>query len=265
MKKTLKKAGATAIVVLIIVVGFLIYHYFQTWPLRFRSDFNDFFGEGNWEQISSETNESRMYTVYYRSGNAGQSGERAGTYHNWDIAFTNRYGEEELWTITDHTLKINHDRHWFLSSERYSARQALTLELMDLSLDAVGEQVKRGSVSGVRSEEELECLDIYISYRNGNPPPEFYSRLRKEPWFQANEFTAADYLETDLYDFYLRIQAFDYRVEKLAEEKRQHLMDSLLEIERLLRNAYGSHADYEIYLGEGYRAEFTAGGSANER
>ena len=76
---------------------------------------------------------------------------------------------------------------------------------------------------------------------------------------------AADYLETDLYDFYLRIQAFDYRVEKLPEEKRQHLMDSLLEIERLLRNAYGSHADYEIYLGEGYRAEFTAGGSANER
>ena len=42
-------------------------------------------------------------------------------------------------------------------------------------------------------------------------------------------------------------------------------MDSLLEIERLLQNAYGSHADYEIYLGEGYRAEFTAGGSANER
>ena len=72
MKKTLKKAGAAAIVVLIIVVGFLIYHYFQTWPLRFRSDFNDFFGEGNWEQISSETNESRMYTVYYRSSNAGQ-------------------------------------------------------------------------------------------------------------------------------------------------------------------------------------------------
>ena len=116
MKKTLKKAGAAAIVVLIIVVGFLIYHYFQTWPLRFRSDFNDFFGEGNWEQISSETNESRMYTVYYRSSNAGQSGERAGTYHNWDIAFTNRYGEEELWTITDHTLKINHDRHLFLIS-----------------------------------------------------------------------------------------------------------------------------------------------------
>ena len=103
MKKA-KKAGVLAVVILIIAVGFLIYHYFQTWPLRFRSDFNEFFGEGNWEQVSSETNESRMYTVYHRSSSPALSGERAGTYHNWDIAFTNRYGEEELWTITDLSL-----------------------------------------------------------------------------------------------------------------------------------------------------------------
>ena len=129
---------------------------------------------------------------------------------------------------------------------------------MDLSTNAVGEQVKRDILSDVLSEEELECLDIYISYRNGNPPPEFYSQLRKEPWFEANTITAADYLETDLYDFFLRIQAYDYRVEKLSEEKQQHLMDSLVEMERLLRNAYGRHADYELYLGEEYQAEFTA-------
>ena len=49
MKRTLKKVLAAAIVILMIAVGFLIYHYFQTWPLRYRSDFNDFFGKGNWE------------------------------------------------------------------------------------------------------------------------------------------------------------------------------------------------------------------------
>lgn len=255
--KRLKKIGRIIIILLILVAGFLIYHYFQTWPLRFHSDLNDFFGKGNWENVSSETKESKMYSVYHRSHNVLLSGEEPGRYHNWDIVFTNRYGEEELWTITDHTLKINHDRHWLFSSERYSARQAMTLELMDVSSSAAGEQVKREVLNGVLSQEELECLDIYISYRNGNPPPEFYSRLRKEPWFEVNQATADNYLKTDLYDFYLRILAFDYRVEKLTEEQQQHLLESLGEMEKALLAAYGEYADYEIYLGEGYTAEFT--------
>ena len=132
-----KKIGGIAIVLLIVAGGFMIYHYFQTWPLRFRSDLDAFFGSGNWEQVSSETKESMIYTVYHSSSDGLRSGERAGKFHEWNLVFRNRYGEQELWTISDHTMKINHSDHMFLSSERgtdfsvpFSINLHLRLEVM---------------------------------------------------------------------------------------------------------------------------------------
>lgn len=254
----LKKIGMATIFILIAAGVCLIYYYIQTWPLRFRSELDAFFGKGNWEQVSAETKESLMYTTYIRSrSNSRLPEERPGKFHEWEIAFTNRDGETEVWMISDHTMKINQDEHWILSPERYSAKQALTLELMDVSTAAVGEQVRREVLQKILPEQEAMCLDVYISYRNGNPPPRMYDQLRKEPWFTANTVTAADYLETDLYDFYIRILAYDYRVEKLSDREQQHLMDSLGEIERALQELYGEYADYDIYLGEGYAAKFS--------
>ncbi len=250
-----KKIGILAALAAVAAAAVLVYLYFQTWPLRFRAELDAFFGEGNWEQISAETRESRMYTVTYRRN--GLSDQRPGDYHEWDIAFTNRYGEPEVWTISDHTMKINHDKHWILSSDRYSAKQALALELMDVSFSMAAAEVSRELLAEILPEREAECIDVDISYRNGNPPPEMYGKLLRAPCFPANQITAADYLETELYDFYLRFLAFDYRVEKLEEEERQHLMESLDELEQALRETYGDYADYEIYLGEGYKAEYS--------
>ena len=254
----LKKIG-TALKFILIAAGIgLIYYYFQTWPLRFHSELDAFFGKGNWEQVSSETKESMMYTTYVSSrGTPHLSGEQPGKFHEWEIAFTNRDGETEVWMISDHTMRINQDKHWFLNPERYSAKQALTLELMDVSTSAVGEQLRREVLQKILPEQEAMCLDVYISYRDGNPPPRMYDQLRKEPWFTANSMTAADYLETDLYDFFIGILADDYRVKKLTVQEQQHLVNSLGEIERALREEYGEYADYDIYLGEGYAAEFS--------
>lgn len=100
-----------------------------------------------------------------------------------------------------------------------------------------------------------------ISYRDGNPPPEFYDKLAREPWFTANEVGVQDYMDTDLYDFYIWIHAYDYRVEKLAPEEQQHLMDSLGDIEQKLKATYGDDVPYEIYLGEDIRAESPEAGN----
>src|SRR5699024_1910829 len=79
--KTLKKVIAAALLLLIAAAVFFIWYYLRTWPLRFHGEFDAFFGKGNWEQISSQTKESLIYSVYHRSTNPSLSGERPGKFH----------------------------------------------------------------------------------------------------------------------------------------------------------------------------------------
>ncbi len=246
-----------ALLLLIAAAASFIWYYLRTWPFRFHAELDAFFGKGNWEQISSETKESLMYSVYHRSTNPALAGDRPGKFHEWDIAFTNRNGETEIWTISDHTLRINQDKYWLFSPKRYSARQALALELMDLSCSMAGQQVLDEILRGILPEREADCIHVEISCRNGNPPPSMYSRLLRQPWFTAEQIDASLYLRTDLYDFYIRILAYDYRVEKLTQEEQAHLFGSLPEMEGALQEAFGACADYDIYLGEGYTAEYS--------
>ena len=218
-----RKFITTALLLLIAAAVFFIWYYLRTWPLRFHGELDAFFGKGNWKQISSETRESLMYSVYHRSTNPSLSGERPGKFHEWDIAFTNRSGETEIWTISDHTMRINQDKYWLLSPKRYSARQALTQELMDLSFGMAGQQVLDEILRDILPEQEADCINVEISYRNGNPPPGMYSRLSRQSWFNVEQISASEYLKTDLYDFYIRILAYDYRVEKLTQEEQEHL------------------------------------------
>ena len=73
--------------------------------------------------------------------------------------------------------------------------------------------------------------------------------------FPSQKATAACYLESDLYDFYISVRAHDYRVEKLEEGQRQQLLGSLEELCQALEKEYGDNAKYDIYLGEGLTAE----------
>ena len=170
-----------ALLLLIAAAASFIWYYLRTWPFRFHAELDAFFGKGNWEQISSETKESLMYSVYHRSTNPALAGDRPGKFHEWDIAFTNRNGETEIWTISDHTLRINQDKYWLFSPKRYSARQALALELMDLSCSMAGQQVLDEILRGILPEREADCIHVEISCRNGNPPPSMYSRLLRQP------------------------------------------------------------------------------------
>lgn len=118
-----------------------------------------------------------------------------------------------------------------------------------------GEKVGQQVLGQVLPEEELSCLGVDISYHGGNPPPDFYDDLAGEEWFTSQKATAACYLESDLYDFYISVRAHDYRVEKLEEGQRQHLLGSLEELCQALEKEYGDNAKYDIYLGEGLTAE----------
>ena len=58
-----KKIGILISVILVIAAVLGGTYYMQSWPLRFRGEFDQFFGKGNWELISSEAEISRMYKV----------------------------------------------------------------------------------------------------------------------------------------------------------------------------------------------------------
>ena len=235
-------------------------HKFNDWTFRYRAELDAFFCEGNWECISEETKESLLYSEYISvRSNPAMSGEVPGKFTNWDIKFTNRKGKEEIWTITDHALKINHDKYSWLSEKRYSNKQALTLELMDISFGLVGDEVFEEIILSELTEEEASCIEVIMTYEGGNPMPAFYDALAKEAWFSVNEVTAGDYLKSDLHDFYLYIRAHDYRLEKLSEKEQQNVLDSMEAIAEKLCDRYGEDASFEIYLDDAHKAEYQNG------
>ena len=251
------------VILALIVAGFVAgWFALRTWPLRFHRELDQFFGVGNWETVSEETKRSMMYDEYLAVRGTGYSDSVDGRFHEWNIAFTNREGETELWTISDHTLKINNHDHWFpLDPERYTARQVLGQELMELAFDMAGEQAQEDILGDILTDGERACLDVEISFRGGWPNGDLYTELLNEPWFNIQELDAEKFLQSDLYEFYVDVYAYDYRVEKLAPEEQQHLMDSLGDIEQKLKAAYGDDVPYEIYLGEDIHAESPEAGN----
>lgn len=248
--KKVKQFLITLVVIGVVAGGICGYLAFQNWTVRFASELDRFFGEGNWECVSEESKTSRMYTEYYRSRDTGLSEEVPGSYKNWDLMFTKKNGEPEIWTITNHTWKINNDKYGFLSSKRYSAKQALVLELMDISHGLVCDELYTELISGQLTESEADAVQMIMTYEGGNPEPEFYDKLWKEVWFNSTDATVADYLTSELHDFYLYIRVYDYKLEKLADEEKANVLACLQKVEQTLLERYGNFASFEMYFGE---------------
>ena len=244
--KNIAIAAAAILCVLAVIIGGLLS---RNWTIRFRSELNRFFGEGNWECLDQETKESIIYDDYVIvHSNPSLSGEKPGRFQNWYILFTNRNGEDEVWHITNHTLKINHDKYGIFSPKRYSQKQAFVLELMDISFGLAGDEIWEKFFRSRLSEQAAGCFEVAVSYTGGNPKPEFYDDLWEQPWFTANTVTAGDYLSCGLHDFYLEIRAHDYRLKKLTEEDYQRTLESLPDIEADLLKEFGDFASFTIYF-----------------
>lgn len=264
MEKKKNISTIVSILVLIFIVVVLISCIMNfinsNWPKRFKSELDQFFGKGNWESISEETKESIIYTKYISVRSAPYLSEEVpGKYTDWNIKFTNKNGDDEIWKITNHALKINNDKYGIFSSKRYSNKQALVLELMDISCGLAADEVLNDIVKDELSENEADCLRVSISYNGGNPKPEFYDELFKQSWFNVKDVTAENFLACDLHDFYIDIFAFDYKVEKLTEQEQQNLFDSMESIERKLLQEYGENASFEIYFDKGHQVEYIDG------
>lgn len=248
-KNKIISISVIVIIVVALAIGISLYFGSRSWPARFKDTLNSFFGKDNWEEIDSETNESMMYDVYHYTGDSLYSYTSSGTYTEWFILYTDSDNEEEIWSISNHTYKINHSKYNFFSSKRYNAKQAFIQQLMSISCTIAAQDVQYNVLNEVLNEEQLECLRVNISYHNGNPSPSFYNNLAKEDWFNVNDSNAYHYLKTDLYDFYIDILAYDYKFEN---EDQEDLLNSLDDIVQLLEDTYDKYAKYEIYLGEGY-------------
>lgn len=253
---------ATVIVVIGIIIAIVIYR--NNWPLRFSKELNRFFGEGNWEYTSKETKESIMFNERRRNSATNTTTYVPGHYKNWEIE-VNRNNKKEYWIISNHAYKINHDKHWFLSPKLYSAKEALILELMNISEEIVAEKFKEEILNDLYSKKEVECFDVTLMYHGGNHKPSFYKELYKQDWFTASKVNAKNYLETDLYDFYLYIRIFDYRLEKLTEEEQQNLLATREKLEQKLLEEYGDNASFEIYFADGNKVEYVNGERIKEK
>lgn len=258
--KRAKQIGVSLIVIIFIAGIFVVYWLLGNWTIRYRSELNRFFGKGSWKVISEDVKRSRMYTVRDNSSwkSYGQSERKAGFYREWNILCTNENGEEEVWKVSNHTYKINNDRYRIFSPKRYKAKQALTLELMEISFAVIEEEVHNEIVKEELTEEEAHCIYVNMSYHGGNPQRSFYDKLAKESWFTIDGATAENYLASELYDFYLLVRIHDYRLEQLSEQKQENVINSLENIEKRLLEKYGNHASFEI-LHDEYKVEYVDG------
>lgn len=245
MKKI--KRNVIKFIILVCTIG-LITSYFlnQNWTYRYQSELDQFFGEGNWEYLYKEKNESSAFKKYSPASNNSPSREFPGKYNNWHIRFDYKYGEEE-WYISDHILKINKDKHGFFSSKRLSSKQAFYLELMDIALYVASNEIFNEFIRNELSEKEANTIDVAM-YPNGRPKPKLYSSLSKEAWFTVNDVTAEDFLSYDSQEFSVVIRARDYRLVHLTDKERQNVNEGLDSLEKRLLEKYGEYASFEIFF-----------------
>ena len=244
--KASKKIGIILGIIAVIAAAAGIYLYMTNWPLRFHGELDDFFGKGNWHVADRETRDSMIYSenMAYTDA-AGLYHSQPGKFHSWYIVYEKEDSTEGAWCFTDHALKISRHKSLF---HCLSAKEAMTLELMDLFSDRAGDEICREVLSPILSPEEMECLRVDISYRDGNPSGSVLKQLRKQPWFSRGD--AKSCLSWDGYDFYLNILAYDYKADKLPEELKTHLQSSLPRMEAALQDYLGEACDYRINLGK---------------
>ncbi|MCO8193673.1 hypothetical protein [Anaerofustis sp. NSJ-163] len=258
--KVLKKLIIVIIPILLIAGYSTFKNINSNWPKKFSHEFDIFFGKGNWESVSEETKESIIYDEYIIVHSAPYLSENVpGKFKEWNITYMNSDNKREMAIISDHTFKINNDKYFIFSKKRYSAKQALTLEFMNISFSICGDKVMKESISPYLSEKEMEALTVDISYNGGNPKPEFYDDLIKEDWFNVKDVSANDYLNYDKHEFYIYIRSYDYKLNKLTDEEKQHLFDSMEKIEKDLLKKYGKNASFEIYIDENHKVEYKDG------
>lgn len=259
----IKKWGFVMMICLLFVIIAGYFFINQNWTIRYASVFDAFFGKGNWESISQETKDSIIYNEYVVChSNPALSENIPGKFKNWYILYDDGQSES-IWRVTDHVYKINNDTYSIFSSKRLSAKQALTMELMEISFDIIGDDIKNDIIEMYLPPAEADCINVEISYKDGNPKPEFYDKLLKESWFNSKEISAEHYLSMDYFDLYIYIKAFDYRVEKLSNTEKTHLMNSLNTIEQVLLDRFGEHASFEIYFDQNHRVEYENGKNSN--
>ncbi len=240
-------------------VGWSVYS--RNWPARYRNELDGFFGKGGWEVVSEETKDSLIYSDYVVSySNPALSGEYPGKFKNWYIRRSGANGEE-IWRITDHIYRISRNKYKFRFWKRFSGRQALARELMDISFAIIGDEVME-LVREVYPENEAACFSAEMSYEGGNPPKGFYDKLLKQPWFTADTVSAKNYLGSDLYDFLIYIRAYDYKLAKLTGAERADVYAGLERLEGRLLEKYGSGVSFEILIDGEHKVKYGDGEKA---
>ena len=256
MKKSKKTSVIVAIIVFIVVSIFIVgticvSWLLNDWTIRYKSELNEFFGEGNWEVISDESDYSKSRVTTYSTIGDNYSGrKKMGFYRTWSILCENEDEEEEIWQISNRVYNTNNVRYGLFSNKRLRAKNGLTFELMEISFLIIEEEILKEFVDDGLTEEEVDCISVDVSYHDGNPPRSFYDKLAKESWFTREEASAENYLATDLYDFCLHVRVYDYKMEKLSEEEKENLINGLKNAEKRFLRKYEGDASFEIICEE---------------
>lgn len=247
-----------SLLIVIIVIIFIFILFGRNWPLRFKKEFDNFFGEKNWEIVDKKTEKTRLYKEISHTRDLPEV-EKDGKYKKWSVKF-NKDTQEYIYEISDLTYNLNHRKYnIFQLSKLYSKRQALILEFMDISMDIASDNLYNEVIKTNLSENQSNCFNVEILYNNGNLSPKFYNKLVNESWFNIQDSDVSHYLDTNLYEFYIEIKAYDYKFNKLSDKEKQEVYDKIEIIEKELLDRYKDNASFEVWVDSEHIIEYKNG------
>lgn len=221
------------IIFILVIVVFIVNS--QSYKSVFTRELNDFFGKGNWEYIGKENKETTVYKETIEDPEIGAK-QINGRYINYFV----KYQDEEYKMST---FKNN------LGKKVWTVRQ-----IMDIATTGIlSEYLYENILLEVYSPDLADIFRIEIGYYNGNPKKDFFRKLDKQDWFKADLVTVENFLtweEAKKYNFQIYIRTFDYKIEKLTEEKKIELYDGYDMLIKNLLETYGEDASFEILIDE---------------
>ncbi|MGN0518708.1 MAG: hypothetical protein ACI4II_08315 [Acutalibacteraceae bacterium] len=244
-------------ILLILVIYNLISTYFgsSNYPVRFKDELDNFFGEGNWECTNVEKKTTSMFSDdEYYAGDYTLNSRRDGTYRVWTIQYVDSQGN----SCEDYISNFTHFMH------KTSNKTVLAMELHEIALNHASDELERTIAKDIFTQDEIENYISIIRFGTVNrPETSYYKNLLHQDWFKIHHATPLSFLSQEGEVYTIDINLIMKNADTADKSDIEDVKEKATKFANLLVEAYGKYASFDLTLRfeKGYSGEECMEGS----